>query len=41
VNFISNGRHNLEAAVDDASQTHQENNSGVTTALYTPPVDVV
>lgn len=43
VNFISNGGRNSEADIvmDGASQTNQENNSGVTTALYTPPVDAV
>ena len=42
-NFISNGGRNSEADIvmDGASQTNQENNSGVTTALYTPPVDAV
>jgi hypothetical protein len=43
VNFISNGGRNSEAdvVIDGASQTNQENNSGITTALYTPPVDAV
>lgn len=43
VNFISNGGRNSEAdiVVDGTSQTNQENNSGITTALYTPPVDAV
>jgi hypothetical protein len=43
VNFISNGGRNSEADIvmDGASQTNQENNSGITTALYTPPVDAV
>lgn len=43
VNFISNGGRNSEADIvmDGTSQTNQENNSGITTALYTPPVDAV
>ncbi len=43
VNFISNGGRNSEADIvmDGVSQTNQENNSGITTALYTPPVDAV
>src|SRR6266446_2965979 len=43
VNFISNGGRNSTAdiVVDGASQTNQENNSGITTALYTPSVDAV
>jgi len=43
VNFISNGGRNSEADIvmDGASQTNQENNSGITNALYTPPVDAV
>jgi hypothetical protein len=43
VNFISNGGRNSEADIvmDGASQTNQENNSGITTALYTPSVDAV
>jgi hypothetical protein len=43
VNFISNGGRNSEADIvmDGASQTNQENNSGITTALYTPAVDAV
>jgi hypothetical protein len=42
-NFISNGGRNSEADIvmDGVSQTNQENNSGITTALYTPPVDAV
>ncbi|MBO0800746.1 MAG: hypothetical protein J2P31_18155, partial [Blastocatellia bacterium] len=42
-NFISNGGRNSEADIvmDGASQTNYENNSGITTALYTPPVDAV
>ncbi len=42
-NFISNGGRNSTADIvmDGVSQTNQENNSGVTTALYTPPVDAV
>src|SRR5207253_6939898 len=43
VNFISNGGRNSTADIvmDGVSQTNQENNSGITTALYTPPVDAV
>lgn len=43
VNFISNGGRNSTADIvmDGASQTNQENNSGITTALYTPSVDAV
>ena len=43
VNFISNGGRNSQADIvmDGSSQTNQENNSGITTALYTPPVDAV
>ncbi len=43
VNFISNGGRNSTAdiVIDGVSQTNNENNSGVTTALYTPPVDAV
>lgn len=43
VNFISNGGRNSEADIvmDGASQTDQENNGGITTALYTPGVDAV
>ncbi len=42
-NFVSNGGRNSEADIvmDGVSQTNQENNSGITTALYTPPVDAV
>ncbi|MBO0857048.1 MAG: TonB-dependent receptor [Chloracidobacterium sp.] len=42
-NFVSNGGRNSEADIvmDGASQTNYENNSGITTALYTPPVDAV
>ncbi len=42
-NFVSNGGRNSTADIvmDGVSQTNQENNSGVTTALYTPPVDAV
>jgi hypothetical protein len=42
-NFISNGGRNSTADIvmDGVSQTNQENNSGITTALYTPPVDAV
>ncbi len=42
-NFVSNGGRNSESDIvmDGASQTNNENNSGVTTALYTPPVDAV
>src|SRR5205085_7862620 len=42
-NFISNGGRNSTADVvlDGVSQTNNENNSGVTTALYTPSVDAV
>jgi hypothetical protein len=38
-NFISNGGRNSTADIvmDGVSQTNQENNSGITTALYTPP----
>ena len=40
-NFISNGGRNSTSDIlmDGVSQTNQENNSGITTALYTPPVD--
>jgi hypothetical protein len=43
VNFISNGGRNSTADIlmDGASQTGIENNSGITTALYTPPLDAV
>jgi hypothetical protein len=43
VNFISNGGRNSTAdiVIDGVSQTNNENNSGVTTALYTPSVDAV
>src|SRR5579884_3299960 len=43
VNFISNGGRNSTADIlmDGVSQTDQENNSGITTALYTPPLDAV
>ncbi|HKD07303.1 MAG TPA: carboxypeptidase regulatory-like domain-containing protein [Bryobacteraceae bacterium] len=43
VNFVSNGGRNSTADIvmDGASQTDQENNGGITTALYTPPVDAV
>jgi len=42
-NFISNGGRNStsDIVMDGVSQTNQENNSGITTALYTPPVDAV
>ena len=42
-NFISNGGRNSTADIvmDGVSQTNQENNSGITTPLYTPPVDAV
>ncbi len=42
-NFISNGGRNSTSDIlmDGVSQTNQENNSGITTALYTPPVDAV
>jgi len=42
-NFVSNGGRNSTADIvmDGVSQTNQENNSGVTTPLYTPPVDAV
>lgn len=42
-NFISNGGRNSTADIvmDGVSQTNQENNSGITTALYAPPVDAV
>ena len=42
-NFISNGGRNSTADIvlDGVSQTNKENNSGVTTALYTPSVDAV
>ena len=42
-NFISNGGRNSTADIvlDGVSQTNNENNSGVTTALYTPSVDAV
>ena len=42
-NFISNGGRNSSADIvmDGVSQTNQENNSGITTALYSPPVDAV
>jgi hypothetical protein len=42
-NFISNGGRNStsDIVMDGVSQTDQENNSGITTALYTPPVDAV
>jgi hypothetical protein len=43
VNFVSNGGRNSTADIvmDGASQTNQENNGGVTTSLYSPPVDAV
>jgi hypothetical protein len=43
VNFISNGGRNSTADIvmDGASQTNNENNSGITTALYTPPLEAV
>lgn len=43
VNFISNGGRNSTSDIlmDGASQTNNENNSGITTALYTPPLDAV
>ncbi len=43
VNFISNGGRNSTADIvmDGASQTGIENNGGITTALYTPPLDAV
>jgi len=42
-NFISNGGRNStsDIVLDGVSQTNNENNSGVTTALYTPSVDAV
>ncbi|MGI8740956.1 MAG: carboxypeptidase regulatory-like domain-containing protein [Bryobacteraceae bacterium] len=42
-NFISNGGRNSTAdiLIDGVSQTNNENNSGVTTSLYTPEVDAV
>src|SRR5580704_1477011 len=42
-NFISNGGRNSTADIvmDGVSQTNQENNGGITTALYSPPVDAV
>ncbi|MBV8818720.1 MAG: TonB-dependent receptor, partial [Acidobacteriaceae bacterium] len=42
-NFISNGGRNSTADIvmDGVSQTNQENNGGITTPLYTPPVDAV
>jgi hypothetical protein len=42
-NFISNGGRNSTADIvmDGVSQTNQENNGGITTALYTPQVDAV
>jgi len=42
-NFISNGGRNSTAdiLIDGVSQTNNENNSGVSTALYTPSVDAV
>jgi Carboxypeptidase regulatory-like domain len=42
-NFISNGGRNSTADIvlDGVSQTNNENNSGITTALYTPSVDAV
>jgi hypothetical protein len=42
-NFVSNGGRNSTADIvmDGVSQTNQEQNGGVTTALYTPPVDAV
>ncbi|HEY1948182.1 MAG TPA: carboxypeptidase regulatory-like domain-containing protein [Bryobacteraceae bacterium] len=42
-NFVSNGGRNStsDIVMDGVSQTNQENNGGVTTALYTPPVDAV
>jgi hypothetical protein len=43
VNFVSNGGRNSTADIvmDGASQTGIENNGGITTALYTPPLDAV
>jgi hypothetical protein len=43
VNFISNGGRNSTADIllDGISATDYENNSGITTVLYTPPVDAV
>jgi hypothetical protein len=43
VNFISNGGRNSTADIlmDGASQTGIENNGGISTALYTPPLDAV
>ena len=43
VNFVSNGGRNSTADIvmDGVSQTDQENNGGINTALYTPPVDAV
>jgi hypothetical protein len=43
VNFISNGGRNSTSDIlmDGASQTGIENNGGITTALYTPPLDAV
>src|SRR5207302_1993833 len=42
-NFVSNGGRNSTADIvmDGVSQTNQENNGGITTALYAPPVDAV
>jgi hypothetical protein len=42
-NFVSNGGRNStsDIVMDGVSQTNQEQNGGVTTALYTPPVDAV
>jgi hypothetical protein len=42
-NFVSNGGRNSTADIvmDGVSQTNSEQNGGVTTALYTPPVDAV
>ena len=43
VNFVSNGGRNSTADIllDGISATDYENNSGITTVLYTPPVDAV
>ena len=43
VNFVSNGGRNSTADIvmDGASQIGIENNGGITTALYTPPLDAV
>jgi hypothetical protein len=43
VNFVSNGGRNStsDIVIDGISETNYENNSGVTNALYTPPVDAV